>query len=153
MLSSMPYFTLIFSLLIAAGCFFISFKMIGLYLKVKKWNKVAANIVSKDIFLHPKVSTSQTPYGIKAEYHYNINGIDHSGHQIYLVELAGGQASHMKSHAEKKLAEIEPMMQVFVNPLDATQSVMYCQGIGLYVFIFCMGIVSLLIGLGSIMLA
>lgn len=147
----MPYFTLIFSLLIAAGCFFISIKMIRLYLKVKKWNRVTAAVVSKEMFLHPKVSTSRSPYGIKAEYRYNINGIDHSGYQIYLVELAGGQANHMKSHAEKKLEEIKPLMPVFVNPSDATQSVMYCQGIGLYVFIFCMGIVSLLMGLGSIM--
>lgn len=103
------------------------------------------------MFLHPKYSTSRTPYGIKAEYHYNINGTEHSGNKIYLVELAGGQANHIKSDAEKKLNRIEPVMKVYVNPVDPKQSVMYCEGIGLYVFIFCMGIVSLLMGLGSLL--
>ena len=121
--------------------------MIRLYLKVKKWNRTTATITHKEMFLQPKYSTSRSPYGLKVNYTYRINGIEHTGHMIDLAELIGGQANHMKSNAEKRLAKIEPTMEIFVNPEDPKQAVMYCEGIGLYVIVFCMGFVSLLIGL------
>lgn len=146
----MNYFTFIFAIIISIACFWMSFKMIKLYLKVKNWDRVSANIVSKEIIVHPKYSTTRTPYGLKAEYSYRINQVDYSGHMIYLVELAGGQANHMKSDAENRLNKIEKTMVIYVNPDDPKQSVIYCKGIGLYIFIFCMGILSLLFGLGSL---
>lgn len=146
----MNYFTLIFSLLIAAVCFFISFKMIKLYLQVKKWSRVKAKVISKEMFIHTKYSASRSPYGLKTEYHYTVNETEYSGHLIYLAELAGGQANHMKSVAENKLKKIESIMTIFVNPADPKQSVMFCEGIGLYVFIFCMGFISLLLGVSSL---
>ncbi|MCW3076038.1 MAG: hypothetical protein JWO32_647 [Bacteroidetes bacterium] len=148
----MNYFTLIFSLLISSVCFFFSIKMIRLYLKVKKWSRVSARIISKEMFIHPKYSTSRSPYGIKAEYHYKMNDIEYSGHFIYLAELAGGQTNHMKSVAEKRLEKIEPTMLIYINPEDPKQSVMFCEGIGLYVFVFCMGVLSLFIGLGGMLI-
>ena len=50
-----------------------------------------------------------------------------------------------------KLNKIEDTMSIFVNPNDASQSVMYCEGLGLYVLVFFMGILSLLIGLSKIL--
>ncbi|MCD6017843.1 MAG: hypothetical protein K0S53_964 [Bacteroidetes bacterium] len=146
----MNYLVVIFSLLIGIGCFWISLKMIRLYLKVKKWSRVDALVNSKEIIIHPKYSTTNTPYGLKVNYTYTLNNQTYEGHDVYLAELAGGQANHMKSDAENKLNKIQEHMPVFVNPQDPAQSVMYCEGIGLYVFVFCMGILSLLIGLGSL---
>ena len=57
----------------------------------------------------------------------------------------------MKSVAENKLNQIENTMSVYVNPKDLTQSVMYCEGVGLYVFVFFMGVMALLIGLSKIL--
>lgn len=147
----MNYFTFIFAILIGIACFWMSVKMIRLYLKVKNWDRVSANILSKEIILHPKYSTTRTPYGLKAEYTYRIKNMDYSGHMIYLVELAAGQANHMKSDAETKLNKIEKTMVIYVNPDDPKQSVIYCKGVGLYIFVFLMGILSFLIALGSLL--
>jgi hypothetical protein len=144
----MKYFKIVFALAIGVLALVYSFKFIRLYLKVKGWDRVSAVIVSKEIFLHPKYSTSRTPYGVKAEYTYQVNNVNYSGNKIYLIELAGGQANHMKSDAEEKLNGIDKMMSVYVNPEDPKESVMYCDGIGLYIFVFCMGVFSLLLGVG-----
>lgn len=147
----MNYFTFIFAILIGAACFWMSFKMIKLYLKVKNWDRVPANVISKEIVIHPKYSTTRTPYGLKAEYTYHIKNVAYTGHMIYLVELVAGQANHIKSDAENRLHKIEKTIQIFVNPNDPKQSVMYCEGISLYVFIFCMGVLSFLIALASLL--
>jgi hypothetical protein len=136
--------------MISAVAFWFSIKFISLYLKVKKWNRVKATIISKEIFLHPKVSSSRSPYGIKVNYTYQVDNSTYKGCKMYLVELAGGQTNHMKSTAESKLNKIEDTMSIYVNPKDSTQSVMYCEGIGLYLFMFFMGIISLLIGLSKV---
>lgn len=62
------------------------------------------------------------------------------------MELIGGQANHIKSDAENKLSKIDKSMSVYVNPNDPKESVMYCEGVGLYLFVFLMGIIALLIG-------
>ena len=147
----MNYFTFIFALVISAVAFWFSIKFIRLYLKVKKWDIVNAIILSKEIFLHPKTSSSRSPYGIKSAYSFRFKGTVYKGHNVYLVELAGGQANHMKSTAENKLNKIEDTMSIYVNPNDPTQSVMYCEGIGLYILVFFMAIMALLIGISKIL--
>lgn len=143
----MNYFTFIFALVISAVAFWFSIKFIRLYFKVKRWSRVNATILSKEIFLHPKTTSSRSPFGIKTEYSFRFNDTDHKGHNVYLVELAGGQANHMKSTAENKLNKIDDIMSIYVNPNDPSQSVIYCEGIGLYILVFFMGLFSLLIGL------
>lgn len=146
----MNYFVFIFSLLIGIGCIWISLKMIRLYLKVKKWDRVNAQVISKEIIIHPKYSTSRAPYGLKVSYLYICNDLSYTGNHVYLAELAGGQADHIKSDAENRLNKIQSHMSVFVDPNNPSRSVMYVDGIGLYVFVFCMGVLSFLIGFGSL---
>jgi len=146
----MNYFTCIFALVISAVAFWFSIKFIVLYLNVKKWNRVNATILSKEIFLHPKVSSSRSPYGLKVDYTYEVNNTTYNGHNVYLAELAGGQTNHMKSVAENKLNKIEDTMSIYVNPNNPSQSVMYCEGIGLYILVFFMAIVALLIGVSKL---
>lgn len=147
----MNYFTFIFALVISAIAFWFSIKFIHLYFKVKKWNRVNATILSKEVFLHPKISSSRSPYGIKVNYTYQVDNSTYSGNKIYLVELAGGQTNHMKSIAENKLNKIKDTMSIYVNPNDQSESVIYCEGIGLYILVFFMGLLSLLIGLSKIL--
>ncbi|MES2763095.1 MAG: DUF3592 domain-containing protein [Bacteroidota bacterium] len=146
----MNYVTFAFSVIMSIGAFWFSIKFIRLYLKVRKWNKVNATVTLKELFLHPKYSTSRSPYGLKVDYSYVVNNETYLGTKVYLIELAGGQANHMKSVAENKLNEIKQTTPVYVNPIDPTQAVMYCEGVGLYIFVFCMGIVALLMGLSEI---
>lgn len=147
----MNYFIFIFSLTVSISAFWFSIKFIRLYLKVKKWNRVTATILSKEIVLNPKSSSARSPYGLKVEYSFNYNNSEYKGHNVYLIELSGGWANHMKSTAERELSKIGDMMSVYVNPNDPSQSVIYCQGIGLYVFVFFMGIMALLIGFSKIL--
>ena len=147
----MNYFTCIFAFMISAVAFWFSINFISLYLKVKKWNRVNATILSKEIFLHPKVSSSRSPYGIKVNYTYQADNSTYNGSKVYLVELAGGQTNHLKSTAESKLKKIEDTMLVYVNPNEPTQSVMYCEGIGLYILVFFMAFIAFLIGLSKVL--
>lgn len=146
----MNYITLIFSIIISLVAFWFSIKFIRLYFKVKRWTRVIATINSKEVILHPKSSSPRSPYGLKVEYAYQINNIEFFGQKVDLVELARGQTNHMKSTAEKRLTKIDSTALIFVNPTDPKQSVMYCEGIGLYILVFFMAIMALLIGLVNI---
>lgn len=146
----MNYFTFIFSLIISLVAFWFSIKFIRLYFKVKRWSRVMATIISKEIILHPKTSSPRSPYGLKVEYAYQVNHIAFKGQKVDLIELEGGQTNHMKSMAEKRLNKIDNTALIYVNPIDSEQSVMYCEGIGLYILVFFMAIFSLLIGLVNI---
>ncbi len=147
----MNYAVSIFSLIIGVFSIWFSIKFIGLYLKVRKWNRISATITSKELFIHPKYSTSRTPYGLKVNYTYQLNNTAYTGHTVYLAELAGGQVNLMKSDAEKRLYKIEPIMSVYVKPNDPTQSVIYCEGVVLYFFVFGMGFSALLIVISNIL--
>ena len=142
----MGTFTLVFSMVIAAVCFWSSIKLILLYFKVKGWDKIPATVISKRVELHKRVSTRNSPYAVRVDYKYNYNGVEYSGDKVYLLELIGGQANHMKSSAEKIIDKIENDINIFVNPKDPKESVMYCNGVVLYVVVFFFGILSLLIG-------
>jgi hypothetical protein len=143
----MNIFVFVFSVLIAAGCFWFSIKMIRLYFRVKKWNRTSATVLSKEIIHHTKRSTSRTPYGFKVNYTYNVNGLPYTSDKVYLVELIGGQANHMSGEAERRLEKIKDTMTVWVDPRDPSRAVMYFDGIGLYVLVFCLGFVVLFVGL------
>lgn len=142
----MGTFILIFSILIAAVCFWSSIKLILLYFKVNGWEKVNATIISKKVELHTKVSTKNSPYAVRVEYKYNYNGTEYKNDKVYLVELIGGQTNHMESAANKKINEIKESETIFVNPKDPQESIMFCNGIVMYVVVFFFGIMSLLIG-------
>jgi hypothetical protein len=148
----MNWFTAIFALLIGTGCLWVSIKMLRIYFRVSKWKRVEARLISKEIFIHPKYSTTRTPYGLKAEYAYALDGVEYRGHRIYLVELAGGQANHRKSDAEKRLEKIKNPLTVYVNPADPGQSVAYCEGMGMYVFVLVTGCVCILVGIAGLLI-
>jgi len=121
--------------------------LILLYFKVKAWDKLKATVISKKIELHKKVSTKNSPYGVKVEYKYQHNSIEYTNNKVYLVELIGGQTNFMESSAKKAINEIGDTALIYVNPKDPKESVMFCNGIGMYVIIFFFGIISLLVGM------
>lgn len=145
----MPLFTLIFSILISVVCFWMSCKMIKIYFKVKKWDRVPATVTSKKIELHVKTSAAKSPYGIFANYKYLYKENTYLSNKVYLVELVNGQVNYMESNAKIKLNEIKDDMYVFVNPHKPNESVIFCSGIGLYSLIFCFGFIALLLGISQ----
>lgn len=141
----------IFALLIGVGSIWFSLKFIRLYLKVKRWEKIPATVVSKEIALHKKHSSSRTPYKVSASYNFIYNDKMYTGHFVYLADLAGGQVNHMKSDAENRLEKIKENIQVFVNPNEPNESVIYCEGVGLYLFVFFMGSFAVLFGIAKML--
>jgi hypothetical protein len=140
----------IFAIAISLGCFWLSFKFINVYFKVKAWIKIEANILSKEVKLHEKYSTSRSPYAVNVEYLYIYNNIEFKNNKVYLAEMLGGQVNHMQQTANKKLAEIKEKMSIYVNPKNPQQSVLFCEGIGLYFIVVIIGLFALIYGFTSL---
>lgn len=143
----MDIFTGIFGIFIGIVGIMFGVKFLKLYFKVKGWDRVEAKVVSKEIALHQKYSTTRTPYKLSATYKYVFNGSEFIGTKIYLAELLGGQANHMKSDAEKRLERIQENMTIYVDPNNPKESLIYCEGAGLYYFILVMGVFALIFGI------
>lgn len=142
----MDVFTGIFAIVIGLTSLWFAFKFLKLYFKVSGWEKVEANVISKEVTVYEKYSTTRTPYKLNAVYNYRFNNQEFTGRFVYLVELMGGQANHTKSNADKRLDQIKGKMIVFVNPKNPKESVMYCEGVILYWIVFFMGLFAILIG-------
>jgi|GEM_PF-6342621 len=70
----------------------------------------------------------------KMVYIYQVNITSYTSHKILSCRV-GWRTSE---HDEKRLQNTENTMPLFVNPKDVTQSLMYCEEIGLYIFISSM---------------
>jgi hypothetical protein len=147
----MEIFSGLFAIAIAAGCFWFSFKLIVLYFKVKRWDKVIANVLLKEVKLQEKYSTGRSPYKMNIMYTYAYKKQSYNGSMIFLVELIGGQANFMKSNADNHMARINDQMNIYVNPENPEQSVMFCNGIGLYLLVFIIGVFALSYGIVELM--
>ena len=143
-------FVFLFSLLISLCCFWFGFKMIRLYLKVKRWSRAEATVLSKSVQLNEKSSSGKYHYLVKVEYQYVFNNQSYTNDKLYLAELMGGWSGYRKSAAEKISNELDDRLKIYVNPQQPDQSVVYCKGIGLYVIMIAMGILSLLMGLSAL---
>ncbi len=145
----MNFFTFVFATIIGIAALYFSYSMIGLYFKVQRWDKTECRVISKKMELHSKYTAGHnTPYAIRVEYSYVYGNKNYNNHCVYLVELLGGQANHSKTSADKVLLQIKETMPLYVNPKNPQQSVLFCSGIGLYIFLFCIGVFGLLIGIG-----
>jgi len=142
----MDIFIGIFAIVVGLGSLWFSIKFLKLYFKVNSWERVEAKILKKEITLHEKYSTSRSPYKLNANYCYKINNEEFSAHFVYLADLMGGQANHMKSNAENQLEKIKETMIVFVNPKNPKEAVMFCDGAILYWVTLFMGLFALLFG-------
>ncbi len=144
----MKFFTLLFSFSIGLLCFWFGYKFIALYFKVKrKWIPVKASVLSKTIALHERTSASGARYAVKVQYRYSYGQQEYTNATVYLAELLNGQVNHRQSSAQKVVDGIDSIVSVYVNPENPQQSVLFCTGIALYLFLFVMGFFSLLMGL------
>jgi hypothetical protein len=142
-----PVITGIFAILIGLGSVWFSVKFLKLYFKVKGWNRVNARVISKTVSIHEKFLTTRTPYKLKASYTYILDGKEYTGNKVYLAELLGGQANHMKKDADRRLDQIKGIMPVYVDPKDPKTSVMYCDGAVLYCVTLAIGLFALVFGI------
>ena len=117
---------------------------------VKKWSKTEATILSKRVELHKKYSTKNSPYSIKIEYKYLFNGLEYKNNTVDLAELNGGQTNYMHKTANQAINRIKEIEQIYVNPQRPEQSVVFCNGLSLYVFIALMGLMALIYSVANL---
>ena len=145
----MKFFTLIFSLVIALLAFWYGIKLIKLYLRVKKWERVKATVIQRSVVKRKLSSASRAGYKPSIDYSYTYNLKTFTGNKIFLVELIKGERGFLQHAAEKWLEKIKPEIEIYVDPNNPNEAVMFCEGIALYVFVLIMGVMSLLIGIGN----
>jgi hypothetical protein len=139
----------IFALLISIGCFWFSFKFIKTYAKVKSWTKTEATVLSKSVSMHEKYSTRNTPFAVKVEYQYVFNNTPYTNNTVSLAELLGGQVNYMEKSANKIIDGIKDKTPIFVNPQNPQQSVIFCDGLGLYIIVIFIGFIAFLMSISN----
>jgi Protein of unknown function (DUF3592) len=140
----------IFAFLISIVCFWASQKLIRLYFGVKKWNRVEAKILSKEVIYDANLiggSSAGSKYTVKTEYQYEFEQKTYTNNKIMLAELLGGRFATLEWQAKKIAERITNPIKIYVNPQNPQESVIFCEGITLYFFIALMGFVAFLIGI------
>jgi hypothetical protein len=143
----MKIFILAFSILIGIGAFYYGIKMLRLYTRVKKWTKVKATILEKKITGRKLANASRANLIVVVEYVYSFHNKNYKGNKIFLVELLNGERSFYRDDAEKFMAKLQTEQDILVNPDNPEESVMFCEGAGLYFLMLVMGVISILAGL------
>jgi hypothetical protein len=138
----------IFGLLIALGCFYASYKMIIVYKNVQKWQATTATVLEKKIEKRETHST-RANYGLMVTYQYQFNNKTYQNDKVFLVDLMGGQANHSSPEFAKPYADqINNPLTIYVNQDNPNESIIFRDGIMLYIGIALLGIFSLLVAIG-----
>ena len=103
----MEVFTGIFAIVMGLFALWFSAKFMKLYFKVKAWEKVEANVISKSISMHEKFSTARTPYKLNAIYKYRFNNEEFTGNFIYLVEFDKAGTPELKKFFKDQMNELK----------------------------------------------
>lgn len=138
----------IFGILMALGCFYASYKMIIMYKTVQAWQATTATVLEKKIEKRENHST-RANYGLFVTYQYEFQTKTYQNDKVFLVELIGGQANHSSPEFAQPYAnQITTPFTIYVNPAKPSESVIFRDGIMLYIGIALLGFVSLIIAMG-----
>jgi hypothetical protein len=116
---------------------------------VKGWDKTFATITQKSVVKKTLSSASRAAYKLSIDYSYQYNLQKYNGNKIFLVDLLKGEKGFLYKAGEKFLEKIKIEEEIYVNPNNPEESVMYCDGIILYIFVLFMSPMSLLTGLAN----
>jgi len=137
----------IFAILIALGCFYASHKMIITYRNVQQWRLVVATVLEKKI-AERKDHSTKASYGLFVTYQYDFNAKTYQNNKVFLVDLIGGQANHASPDLAQPYADkITHPLTIYVNPNNPAESVIFRDGIMMYIGIATLGTLSLIIGM------
>jgi hypothetical protein len=143
----MKILILVFCCLLSLASFWYGVKLIRLYFRVKKWERVKATVIRKVATPRTQSSASRAGFKASVDYTYTFNLKEYAGNKVFLIELVKGERGFLQSAAEKFLEKIKPEIEIYVNPESPEEAVVYCDGIILYLGMLVMGIMSLFIGL------
>jgi hypothetical protein len=89
---------------------------------------------------------------VSVEYIYAYNAQNYTNDKVFLAELLNGEKGFTTADGEKFLQTIPAEPLIYVNPNKPEQSVMFADGLWLYIFmivfgciVFCVGLIKLLL--------
>ena len=145
----MKIVVLVFCCLLSLASFWYGVKLIRLYFRVKKWERVKAIVIRKAATPRTQSSASRAGYKASVDYSYTFNLKEYTGNKVFLIELVKGERGFLQRAAEKFLEKVKPEIEIYVNSENPEEAVMYCDGIILYLGMLVMGMLSLLIGFAN----
>jgi hypothetical protein len=148
----------IFALLMSVVAFYVCYKGTSTYYAVKKWNIVNAKVVRNEVKLNEHPRRAWLNYHLFVDYVYTFSGKEYKGSLLFHEELYSGTDKELNSHkyqfskkgAEEYSNKIKNNMDVYVNPNNPTQAIMFTGYITLYYFGYVMSLFALLIGIYNI---
>jgi hypothetical protein len=147
----MNWVIVVFAFLISSFALYYGLKLSFLYLKVKRWDRIAAGVLKKGIIPRKLASADaivSNTLGI--EYSYIVDGTSYTNNKVFLVELIKGEKGFQMKTLERRLEKIGDQITVFVNPAEPSESVVFCDGIVMYVGIILISILGFMIGIAQL---
>jgi hypothetical protein len=149
----MAYLILAFSLLIAALCLYYGIKLLRLNARVRKWPRAWAQVTRKEVVPRKLSSASRAAWAVATTYDFVVNGVKYTGNKMFLVELIKGEKGYLKAAAQKVVDKLPDQVEIYYNPQDPGESVMYADARWMGVLLIVMTGISLLMGLAQIVAA
>ncbi len=148
----MNWIYIILYLAIGFASIFYGLKILKIYINVKQWTKLKALITNKSVLPKKLSNSSRRPMRVSIEYTYEFNSMSYKNDKVFLVELLNGERGFTTATGEKFLQTLPNEVVVFVNPSQPEQSVLFTDGLWLYIFmivfgcmVFSAGVVKLLL--------
>lgn len=135
----------------AAGLFvgFLALKMLWLWVEVREWQEVPAQIVQTDLIT--STGDDSNTYRVEATYHYEFGGVAHQGDR---VGLSTGSDNIGSFHQDvyRQLADHQATgkpFRCYVNPQEPTDALLYRElRWGLFALMGVFGLVFSGVGIG-----
>jgi hypothetical protein len=148
----MNYVYIILYLIIGFASLFYGLKTLRIYLNVKRWTKLKAAVINKAVLPKKLTKASRRGMRVSIEYTYVFNAQSYTNDKVFLAELMNGERGFTGVDGEKFLRTIPDEAVVYVNPTKPEESVMFADGLGLYVFMIVFGFMAFCTGLFKLLL-
>lgn len=147
----MNYISIILYLLIGFASLFYGLKTLRIYMNVKRWAKLTATVSNKAVLPKKLTKASRRNMRISLEYTYVFNAQSYTNDKVFLAELMNGERGFTSVDGEKFLRTIPDEAVVYVNPAKPEESVMFADGLGLYIFMIVFGFMAFCTGLFKVL--
>lgn len=148
----MNWITTTLYLLIGFASIFYGLKMLKTYMGVKGWVKLKATVTNKAVLPKKLTKASRRSMRVSIEYTYVFNSQSHKNDKVFLAELLNGEKGFTNAEGEKFLLTVPDEPIIYVNPSKPEQSVLFTDGLWMYIFMIVFGCVAFCAGLVKLLL-
>ncbi len=148
----MDWIIIIFSLVLGFLAMFYGIKLFRTWITIKGWTKTRARVLKKSVEEKKLTKASRQSKRVVIEYSYDFNSVAYTNNKVFLADLLNGERGFSKNGAEVFLKTVPDEIYVYVDPKKPQHSVMFSDGLALYIFsiflgccFFCGGLIKLLL--------